>query len=239
MNHQEPFDVAIEAWLDDGPTTAPSGLGQEIQDQLSGRRQDRRPFRTTRRFLMSTRVAQAAAAVVAVLAIAGGAYWLGGQGGPSPIGADGSPSADASNSAEASPSASSGLETAASASPTPSSEAIGLCLPSDVSARITIWDGATGHRIATVELRNAGTSACLWPTLDQPQLVDGNGTILISGTLAAAGDVLNLAPVAFVMPGGTGRVVAAPVSATDIYGIPPCNGPAGSPGDIEMHPWSR
>ena len=261
MNHQEPFDVALETWLDDGPTTAPSGLGQDIQDQLSGRRQDRRPFRTTRRFLMSTRIAQAAAAVVAVLAIAGGAYWLGGQGGPSPIGADGSPSADATRTAQGSPAASPEVTGGPTAVPTPA-PAVGLCLPSDVAARITTWDGATGHRIATVELRNAGSSSCLWPTLDQPQLVDGNGIILISGAVAAAGDALNLAPgdvvttlvqdgnycrqtpvapvtVAFVMPGGTGRVVATPVSSTDLDGVPPCTGSTGSPGDIEMHPWSR
>lgn len=261
MNHQEPFDVTLESWLDDGPTIAPSGLGQEIQDQLSGHRQDRRPFRTTRRFLMSPRIAQAAAAVVAALAIAGGAYWLGGQGSQSPIGADGSPSAEAKLTAEASPTASPEVAGGPTDAPTPV-PTIGLCLPSDLSARITMWDGATGHRIATVELRNAGSSACLWPTLDQPQLIDGSGAILISGAVAAAGEVLNLAPgdvvttlvqdanycrpapiapvtVAFVMPGGAGRVVAAPVSATDFEGIPPCNSSAGSPGDIEMHPWSR
>lgn len=211
---------------------------------------------------MSTRIAQAAAAVIVALAIAGGAYWLGGRGGPSPIGADGSPSAEASNTAEASPTASPGLETGTTPSPTPSAETVSLCRPTDVSARITLWEGATGHRIADMELRNTGATACLWPTLDQPQLVDGTGTVLISGAVAAVGDVLNLAPgdvlttlvqdanyclptpvapvtVAFVLPGSTERVVAAPVSATDIDGVPPCNGPAGSPGDIEMHPWSR
>ncbi len=265
MNKDRPFDVVLEAWLDDGPNTAPAGLGRDIQDQLPGRRQDRRPFRTTRRFLMSTHVARAAAAVVAVVAIAGGAYWLGGQGNGSPIGTGGSPSPEATFTAEASPTpcppTAGGPCSIPSPLPTPV-PTIGLCLPSDVSARITTWDGATGHRIATVELRNAGSTTCLWPTLDQPQLVDGNGTILISGAVAAAGDVLNLAPgdivttlvqdgnycrqppigpvtVAFVMPGGTGRVVAAPVSATDTDGVPPCNGSAGSPGDIEMQPWSR
>ncbi|MEO8469563.1 MAG: hypothetical protein ABI573_07860 [Chloroflexota bacterium] len=264
MNHQKPFDIALERWLDDGPTIAPSGLGQEVQDQLSGRHQDRRLFRSTRRLLMNTRIAQAAAAVVAVLAIAGGAYWLGGQGSPSQVGANGSPSTQATFSAEATtscPPTAGGPCSVPSQLPTPVLT-IGLCLPSDVSARITTWDGATGHRIATVELRNDGSSACLWPTLDQPQLVDGTGAILINGAVAAAGDTLNLAPgdvvttlvqdanycrpapigpvtVAFVMPGGTGRVVAAPVSATDSDGVPPCTGAAGSAGDIEMHPWSR
>lgn len=211
---------------------------------------------------MSTRIAQTAAAVVAIVAIAGAAYWLGGRGSPSPIGADGSPTPQATITAEASPSASPESTFRATPSPTSAPTGISLCLPSGVSARITMWEGAAGHRIATVELRNADTTACLWPTLDQPQLIDGSGAILIDGAVAPAGDSLSLAPgdvvttlvqdanycgqapvapvtVAFVMPGGTERVVAAPVSATDTDGIPPCNGAAGSPGDIEMHPWSR
>ena len=265
MNKDRPFDVALESWLDDGPTTAPAGLDREIQDQLTGRRQDRRPFRTTRRFLMSTRMAGAAAAVVAALVIAGGAYWLGGQGNQSPIGSDGSPTPQATITAQASPSPCPPTAGGPCAVPSQLPTAVpvmDLCLPSDVSARITRWEGATGHRIATVELTNVGSSTCQWPTLDQPQLVDGSGAILIAGAAAPVGDVLNLAPgevlttlvqdanycrqdpvapvtVAFVMPGGTGRVVAAPVSSADLDGVPPCNGAAGSPGDIEMHPWSR
>jgi hypothetical protein len=266
MNKARPFDLLLEAWLDDGPTSAPADLGPAIQDQLSARRQDGRPFRTTRRILMSTSVMRAAAAAVAILAIVAGGFWLGGNHGqsPSPIGADGSPSAQATLTAEATPSASSDATTGPIPSGTPVPADISICLPSALDARIVGWDGATGHRIATVELRNAGSATCAWPVIDQVQLVDGSGSILINGPVAtidglgmlnlAAGDVVStlvqdgnycrqdpIAPVtvAFVLPGGAGRVVATPVSPTDLEGVPPCSSSIGSPGDIEMHPWSR
>ena len=261
MNHLRPFDTVLESWLEDGPVKAPADLAQDIQDQLPGRRQDRRPFRSTRRFLMSTRIATAAAAVVAVVAIAGGAYWLGGRGNVSPIGGDSSPSAEATLTAEASPTASPGVTEGPTDAPTPV-PTIGFCTQADIALRIHDWQGAAGHRIATLDLRNIGGASCTWPVLDQPQLVDGSGAILINGAAAAPGEVLTLAPgdrlstlvqdgnycrqnpmapvtVAFVLPGGSGRVIADPVSQTDLDGVPPCNGSAGSPGDIEMQPWSR
>lgn len=261
MKQPRPFDIVLEAWLEDGPTTAPAGLGRDIQDQLAGRRQDRRPFGTTRRFLMSARIARAAAAAVVVLAIAGGAYWLGGRGNDSPIGGAASPSAQATLTAEASPTPSPEVTVGPAATPTPV-PTIGFCTQADVAIRVVIWDGATGHRIANVELKNTSAAPCAWPVLDQPQLVDGSGAVVINGAAAAPGDLLTLAPgdkvstlvqdgnycrqnpvapvtVAFVLPGGSGRVIADPVSPTDLDGVPPCNGSAGSPGDIEMQPWSR
>lgn len=214
---------------------------------------------------MGTRVAGVATAVVAIVAIVaivGTAYWLGGRGGQSPIGAAASPTPQTTITAQVSPTAS--PEVTIGATPSPASVPSGtrLCLPPSVSARITTWEGAAGSRIATVKLQNVAPTDCLWPTLDQPQLVDGSGAILIDGAVAPAGTVLTLAPgdvvtalvrdsnycrqapvapvtVAFVLPGGTGRVVAAPVSATDSSGVPPCNGAAGSPGKIEMQPWAR
>lgn len=261
MNPIRPFDTVLESWLEDGPVKAPSDLAQDIQDQLPGRRQDRRPFRSTRRLLMRTRITALAAAVVAVVAIAGAAYWLGGRDTVSPIGGDATPSAQATLTAEASPTASPEGTDGPTAAPTPV-PTIGFCTQADLGVRIHDWQGATGHRIATVELRNTSSVSCSWPVLDQPQLVDGSGAILINGAAAAPGDLLTLAPgdrvstlvqdgnycrqnpvapvtVAFVLPGGSGRVIADPVSATDLDGVPPCNGSAGSAGDIEMHPWSR
>jgi len=49
-----------------------------------------------------------------------------------------------------------------------------------------------------------------------------------------------VAPVtlAFIFPETGGRVVATPVSATDLSGAPPCLGPAGSAGTIEMRAWA-
>jgi hypothetical protein len=96
----------------------------------------------------------------------------------------------------------------------------------------------------------------------RPQLVEGHGAVLIDGTVpgpsallvVGAGELLKTlvqdgnycgptptAPVsvAFVLVGGTGRVVALPVSATDTAGVPPCLGAPGSAGDIAMQAWAN
>jgi hypothetical protein len=122
-----------------------------------------------------------------------------------------------------------------------------------------MWEGAAGHRIAHVELRNAGPVACTMSTLAKPQLVDGEGTVLIDGTdpttsgsmtvpvggtltaLVQDGNYCGAAPVppvsvAFVLSDGA-RIVAAPLSPTDAT-LPPCNSEPGSPGTIEMQPWA-
>jgi hypothetical protein len=144
---------------------------------------------------------------------------------------------------------------AATASPSPAAAA---CTAAQLVAKVQQWEGAAGHRIATVELTNSG-AACALASLDQPQLVDGVDTVLIDGTPPAApatvmfgaggklhtlvqdGNYCGPAPivpvtVAFVLPGGVGRIVAAPVTPEDSGGVPPCNGPS-QPGDIEMQPW--
>lgn len=147
-------------------------------------------------------------------------------------------------------------------SPTPSptpQPTIGPCDAASLAARITAWEGAAGHRIADVELTNAGTVSCRLATLARPQLVDGHGSVLIDGTDPGPSKALTFAPgdvvktfvqdanycgpdpvapvsVAFVVDGG-GRFVATPLSPTDTT-VPPCNG-AGSAADIEMQPWAR
>jgi hypothetical protein len=135
----------------------------------------------------------------------------------------------------------------------------GPCDPATLAARITQWEGATGHRIASVELTNAGSAECTVATLLQPQLVDGNGAVLIDSPAPAPSAALSVTPggvlktlvqdgnycgpapvapvsVAFVFPGGLGRIVATPLSPTDTTGVPPCLGAPGSAGDIEMQP---
>jgi hypothetical protein len=137
---------------------------------------------------------------------------------------------------------------------------MGPCDPGSLAARITAWEGAAGHRIADMELTNAGTSTCRLATMARPQLVDGRGSVLIDGTDPGPSKTLTLAPgdvvttfvqdanycgpdpvppvsVAFVLDKG-GRFVATPLSPTDAT-VPPCNGAPGSKGDIEMQPWAR
>lgn len=148
----------------------------------------------------------------------------------------------------------------ASAAPTVSAEpTTGPCAVANLTATITLWEGAAGSRIAHVSVTNHGSTACLLDTLARPQLVDGSGTIRINGRdpgsvgqltvspnavlttlVAAANDCNPGAPkppirVAFVFQDGQ-RLVADPVSPTDVTD-PPCNG-AGSPASIDMHAWA-
>lgn len=144
----------------------------------------------------------------------------------------------------------------------PTSGGPALCAPAGLTARLTSWSGAAGHRIASVELTNTGAEQCITGFVDRPQLVGGDGTVLIEGvnppsssevlmlnagekvtTLVQDGNYCGSTPVApvtvaFVLPSGAGRVVASPLTATDTSGLPPCNGNPGSAGDIQMHAWA-
>jgi hypothetical protein len=122
------------------------------------------------------------------------------------------------------------------------------------------WSGAAGHRVANVELTNTGP-ACTLASLSRPQLIEGHGAVVIDGTAPGPSAILAVGPgavlktvvqdanycgpalaapvtVAFVLNGGTDRVVALPVTPKDTSGVPPCNGAPGSAGDIEMQPWA-
>ena len=178
----------------------------------------------------------AASLIVVVVAVAALVF---GRSGPAPVaGSSAQPSAPAS---------------APVTSPTapPSADAC------DLTARIVSWEGAAGQRIATVEMTNAGTTDCLVELLPRPQLVDGAGNVLVEGPVPAPRDVLQFAAgahattlvevgngckpepqapisVAFLFGGGQ-RLIAAPVSPTDVT-LPPCNGPS-QPATISMHAW--
>jgi len=142
---------------------------------------------------------------------------------------------------------------------TPSTaDVLRMCTPNDVDAVITAWDGAAGHRIATVELHQIGTTVCAVASQPQPSLADGNGTQLIVGKAAgrtvlirfAPGAVLHtlvqagnycgpapVAPVTVVFTQVEGIFVATALMPTDLSGVPPCNGTAGPTDDVTMHPW--
>ncbi len=223
-----------------------------------------RPESPARRMVMRNRLPAAtltgASLIVVAVAVAAIVF---GRSGPSPaVGSSPSASSPASATgtslpsvpASPTPAAQRSVPPVASASPT-----IGPCGPASLAARITLWEGAAGSRIAHVELRNIGTRSCLLDALDRPQLVAGDGSVRIDGKspmttdqlIVAAGDLLTTlvsatndckpAPVppitvAFVFADGQ-RLVARPVSPTDTT-TSPCNG-AGSPAMIDMHPWAR
>jgi hypothetical protein len=135
------------------------------------------------------------------------------------------------------------------------------CTPDDVDAVIVGWDGAAGHRIASVELHQIGTTACSVAPRPEPWLADGDGRALITGhafsggtrieinpgdvlhTLVQAGNYCGADPVAPVTVAFTeadqGTFVATALSPTDLTGVPPCSGTAGPKDDIQMQPWSR
>jgi len=183
--------------------------------------------------------------------------WLGRPDSNGQIGSDPSrsPSPIVTPSAPPSPSPSPAAVPTPTATEAPS---IGPCAPADLAPRITMWEGAAGHRIAHVEMTNAGSSPCTLPTLARPQLVDGRGSVLINGSEPASSDLLTVDPravlttlvqdgnycgpepvapvsVAFVLP--QGRIVATPFSPTDAT-LPPCLGAPDSAGTIEMQPWA-
>jgi hypothetical protein len=202
----------------------------------------------------------AGATLVVVALLAAGA-WLGRS---SPIGiVGGSPSIPPNSTAAplATPSAAPTPVSAPSTSAAPATAAPtnGSCDLANLSARITLWEGAAGHRIANVELRNTGSTACFVRAMARPQLVDAHTAVLIDGSNPPASGLVAVAPggvlrtlvqdgnycgptpgapvsVAFVLADG-GRIVADPLSPTDAT-VPPCLGAAGSAGDIQMQPWA-
>jgi hypothetical protein len=135
------------------------------------------------------------------------------------------------------------------------------CHAAQLSARVTLWEGALGSRIATVRLYNTGFTTCYVRDLPRVRLVSATGHTLINGHAAAtsgpvhtiaplryrtalvkAGNYCGPAPAApvtltFTLPGTLGRVVAIPLSNTDTGGVPPCNG-ASAPSSITMQAWT-
>ena len=254
MTRPTPYDERLEAWLEEGPNVAPQGLLGSVLIAVPKRRQHRGLFGLgglLRGLATSARVATAIAAVFLVGVL--GVVALGFRG-STPFGGGG-------GIATASPSPSPIATPLPTAVPTPTPvPTIGPCAAADLAARITLWEGATGHRIAHVELTNRGSASCELTALDRPQLVDGHGSVLIDGATPAASDTLTISPggvlttlvqddnycgpdpvapvtVALVLPDGTGRFVATPLSPTDLSGVPPCLG-AGSASVIEMQPWA-
>jgi hypothetical protein len=141
------------------------------------------------------------------------------------------------------------------------------CTETDLRASIDVndgigWTGAMGSRMATIRLRNAGSAACVIADLDPLELVDGEGRLLIAGghpgssslvlrpgevvattvrtaDLCAAPEPVAPVRVRFLLGAGSGTVTVEPLSASDVGGVPPCNGDPNAPaGEIEMHAWA-
>jgi hypothetical protein len=257
MTQPRPFDELLESWLEEGPATAPQDLLESAYVDIPATYHQRRRFSALRRLNMLASTARFVAAAAAVIVIGVVGFALLFRGNPGVGGTGESPTPSPTDVAVVSPTPEVTPEITPEAT-TP------FCLPEDLSLQVTMWEGAAGHRIATVVMTNSGSAPCNTLALDRPQLVQGaeGANVLINGappepsatlTLAAGGTLQTLVQdsnycgpdvstgpvtVAFILSSGTGRVVAAPVSATDLDGIPPCNATPGSAGTIEMHPWA-
>jgi hypothetical protein len=249
------FDDRLHDWFEDGPTDAPGQVLDTVLAAVPSIPQRRAGWRVPRRISPIFGFARALAGVAIAVGL-GTAFFFVLRPTPGGVGGEASPSPSAAIIAP--PTATESQAATASAS-APASTAVAPCGLANLEARITLWEGAAGHRIAHVELTNTGFDACVIQAKARPQLVDGNRSILIDGsspaapnpflTVGAAGVLKTLvqdgnycgpAPVApvsvaFVLADGS-HVLATPFSPTDAT-VPPCLG-SGSKADIEMQPWA-
>lgn len=141
------------------------------------------------------------------------------------------------------------------------SSAVPKCIASQLSARIVSWEGAAGSRIANVDLVNTSFGHCSIRDFPRVQLISARGAVIIDGPAASTtAHTHGLVPLgflqtevrdsnycgpafarpvtlAFVLPGGAGRLVAMPVVPNGDAGVPDCLGAPGSAGQIETHAW--
>ena len=142
------------------------------------------------------------------------------------------------------------------ATPTDVPGAAEPCVADDLAGVITTWEGAAGHRVATIDLHNGGSTPCALPATLRPALVDADGHALIVGPVvtdsppfvlqADAGvealvDLANYcgaAPTAglrirLYLPDQTSIEAAPAASMPNLVDPPPCNGP-NLPAEIVM-----
>jgi hypothetical protein len=147
-------------------------------------------------------------------------------------------------------------------SPTPiaTPEPVGLCQASQLSARVTGWEGAAGSQIATVRVTNASPTACILRGTPEVQLVAANGAVLIDSAADDPNGLPRIEPGAPAFELGPGDSLPTLVRVANYCGadpplpttvafvlpadtgpggdVPPCNGP-GTPGLAEMNGWGN
>jgi hypothetical protein len=253
MTPESNFDDRLHDWFEEGPTDAPGEVLDTVLAAVPSIPQRRAAWRVSRWISPMSGFARALAAVAIAFGL-GTALFFVLRPTPGGVGSEASPSP-----AVVAPPTAVESQAAIASTPAPAATAVEPCGLASLEARITLWEGAAGHRIADVELTNTGFSACVVQATARPQLVDGNRSILIDGAAPAGSDpFLTVAPggvlktlvqdgnycgpapvapvsVAFVLADGS-HLVATPFSPTDAT-VPPCLG-SGSKADIEMHPWA-
>ncbi len=132
------------------------------------------------------------------------------------------------------------------------------CLAAALTGEITAWEGAAGHRIATISLRNTGAGACVVPQQLRLSLFDSTDHQLLYGfgcdcppfTFGAGASATAMVDMSnfcgTYVPSGTLRIrVHLPdgssvdlLPGSKVVGPidpPPCSGPS-VPGSISMQP---
>lgn len=178
----------------------------------------------------------------------------------------GSPPASASDAASPAGSAPTAASPSSSA-PGPTPTAIPACTSAQLTAVVTMWEGAMGSQIASIRLTNAASAACSLRGTPGLQLVDAGGHVLIDSKAAGADGLPHVSPgdraVVLARDGSASTMVRVaeycrsltPVMPTTVAfllpsdggrlvarpgpggGVPPCNGSPGDPGSIQMNGW--
>lgn len=144
------------------------------------------------------------------------------------------------------------------ATPTDVPGDIGYCAAGQLTGEIFGWEGAAGHRIASIGLHNLGPNDCALPELLRPALIDADGHALIVGAPVAdtarmrfqVGDAASsqvdmsnycgAAPtsaltIRLYLPDQTSFELSLHLDVPGPVDPPPCNGPT-EPASIEMQP---
>ncbi len=173
----------------------------------------------------------------------------------------------------------SGVASPATPSPTPAAASSATsgptpvpapaCTTAELTAVVTMWQGAMGSQIASVTLTNASSATCTLRGTPGLQLVDAGGHVLIDSKSAGAAGLPHVSPgdEAFILAHGKSASTmvkvaeycgsATPVMPTTVAlllpsgggrlvaapgpggSVPPCNGSPGDPGSIQMNGWTR
>jgi hypothetical protein len=202
-----------------------------------------------------------------VLLACGLALGLVGCGGPSTPGPSSGPVSIAPSAA---PSAEPRPVPSASPSQSPVSTAkpIGVCLATQLGAKVSSWYGATGHQIGSVTLTNTSAHTCTVQGTPEVELIDAHGNILIDSQTGGPNGLPHItkgAPAFHLAHGGSVKTLvqddnychAAPALPTTIAfvlpanagrlvaaagpggSVPPCTRSPGSLGSISMNGWTK
>ena len=185
-------------------------------------------------------------------------------------GSSAAPSTDAS--AAASPDATSSAPAPTptpSPTPKPTAKPVPNCTNTNLTAKVTGWEGAMGSQIATVKLTNTTTTNCHLRGTARLQLVDAAGHILIDSKTQGASGLPHVSPGDKLWTIGhlgwvttqvqvanyCGSVTAVDPTTIALYlpsnggrivaaagpggGVPGCLGAPGDTGSIQMNGWAH